>query len=250
MASQKEDQYGRLMHDEEHSENVDKELYPRFQWKISPVICLLISNTFLALVIVGLLARLSYQPTASTTSIPYTGVGPVQLLEDQLGVVSNVIQTYRFAEDNLDDLDFRKGDPYWRALFPKGEGQVYLEDEVIASYKLPPSMRNPAKGNLTAYLMAGYHSLHCIGSIRQSLGRFMAAHIIGEQYDITQHDWLHTVHCVADLRQVLLCNFDETLMPYQATIHPGYHQKKVCKNMRPIDEWLEYNYEGKFQGNV
>jgi hypothetical protein len=76
----------------------------------------------------------------------------------------------------------------------------------------------------------------------------MAAHIIGEQYNITQHDWLHTVHCVADLRQVLFCNFDETLMPYEETVHPGYHQQKVCKNMRPIDEWLEYNYEGKFQG--
>lgn len=78
----------------------------------------------------------------------------------------------------------------------------------------------------------------------------MAAHMVGEQYDITDHKWLHTVHCLADLRQVLFCNFDETLLNFEAKIHPGYHQEKVCKDLRPIDEWLEYNYEGKFQGNV
>jgi hypothetical protein len=118
LTSRKDDQYGRLIQDDNNIENVDKDQFTRYHRKISPLDYLLISNIFLALVIVGLLARISFQHSTSTTSIPYTGVGPVQLLEDQLGVTSTVIKTYRFAEDNLDDLDFRKGDPYWRALFP------------------------------------------------------------------------------------------------------------------------------------
>jgi hypothetical protein len=79
------------------------------------------------------------------------------------------------------------------------------------------------------------------------LGKFMEAHSKGEQYDITEHKWQHTMHCLSDMRQVLFCNFDEHLLTFEGTIHPGYHQKKVCKNMQPINEWLEYNYEGKFQ---
>lgn len=117
MASRKEGQYGRLTHDEE-GESADIQVHTGFHGKISSLGCLLISNTILALVIVGLLVRFSYQPSASTTLIPYTGVGSVQLLEDQLGLSSNVVQTYRFFEDKLDDQDFKKADPYWRALFP------------------------------------------------------------------------------------------------------------------------------------
>jgi hypothetical protein len=78
----------------------------------------------------------------------------------------------------------------------------------------------------------------------------MAAHKIGEQYDIPEDKWIHTLHCLADLRQLVFCNFDETLLAFEGDIHPGYHQKKVCKDMRPINEWLEYNYEGRFQENV
>ncbi|ETS74365.1 hypothetical protein PFICI_14231 [Pestalotiopsis fici W106-1] len=248
MASQKEEQYGRLMHDDEESESSDKIPLPRprGRGRISSLSCLIVSNIVLVLVVLGLLARNYHQTSESTISIPYTGVSPAQLLQNQIGVASHVVQTYRFYEENIDDMDFLKGDPYWSALFPKGDGQVLLEDEIVESYKLPPSIRIPAKQNLTAYFMAGYHSLHCIAGIRQVLGQFMAAHITGGDYNITEHKWQHTVHCLADLRQVLFCNFDETLLAFEEHIHPGYHQQKVCKNMAPIDEWLEYNYIGKF----
>jgi hypothetical protein len=119
MASRKEGQYGPLMHDDADSEKAHNDIPPGFRGKFSSLSCLLISNTILVLVVLGLLARNFYQPLAPATSpIPYTGVGAVQLLEDQLGVASNVIQTYRFFEDKLDDFDFKKGDPHWRALFP------------------------------------------------------------------------------------------------------------------------------------
>lgn len=118
MTSEKDDQYGRLMHDDEDSETAEKDIHPRFQRKTSSLSFLLISNTLLALVVLGLLARTFFHPSLSTPSLPYTGVGQAQLLEDQLGVHSKVVKTYRFYEENLDDLDFRKGDPFWEALFP------------------------------------------------------------------------------------------------------------------------------------
>lgn len=74
----------------------------------------------------------------------------------------------------------------------------------------------------------------------------MEAHKVGGQYDIPDEIWEHTVHCLSDLRQVLLCNIDETLLVISDVIHPGYLQKKVCKDLDPIVEWLEYNFEGKF----
>ena len=55
--------------------------------------------------------------------------------------------------------------------------------------------------------------------------------------------WLHTKHCLADLRQYIMCNFDETLLFAEDLIHhPGIEQLKLCKQMGPIDEWLEENY--------
>jgi hypothetical protein len=76
----------------------------------------------------------------------------------------------------------------------------------------------------------------------------MEAHKVGGQYDIPGPVWEHTLHCLADIRQALLCNLDETLLVISATIHPGYHQNKVCKDLGPVFEWLEWNFEGKFGG--
>ncbi|KAG6041160.1 hypothetical protein E4U41_005798 [Claviceps citrina] len=248
MANQKQGPYDVLTQDDENGDDGFTHVHPKSRGKVSSLSCLIVSNTILAILAVGLFVRLSYQSSASTTSMHYTGVGAAQLLQDQLGLASNIIKTYRFFEEDLDDDDFRKGDPYWRALFPKGGGQVFLDDEVVAVYKLPPSLRNPAKGNYTAYMMAGYHSLHCLTGLREVIGKFMAAHKIGEQYDIAEEKWRHTVHCLADLRQLILCNLDETLFIIpEGYIHPGLHQKKVCKDPRPIIEWLEYNYEGRFR---
>lgn len=77
----------------------------------------------------------------------------------------------------------------------------------------------------------------------------MEAHLKGEQYDVPPRKWLHSVHCLSDLRQVVLCNLDETLFTFTEDIHPGFHQPKVCKDLRPIDAWLEWNYEGKYKAD-
>ncbi|KAL7928723.1 hypothetical protein V8C35DRAFT_317364 [Trichoderma chlorosporum] len=250
MASRKEGEYDPLTEDDQDRESADIHVRPRIKSKskLSTLGCLIVSNTLLALVIVGLLVRNSHQLRKSSSPIPYTGVSTERLLEEQLGLASSVVKTYMFAEEGLDDFDFMKGDPFWAALFPKGGGQVFLDDETVAAYKLPPVLRNPAKGNYSAYMMAGYHSLHCVTGLRQVIGRFVAAHRVGEQYEMPQKTWLHTIHCLADLRQLVLCNIDETLMSIEdETVHPGYHQKKICKDDRPIVEWIEWNYEGKFQ---
>jgi hypothetical protein len=119
MGSQKWHQYGRLTQDEA-SEKVDELENPRV-FRGGFILCWsLMSNTIFALLVIVLLARTSSQPTISTANMSgrYSGVGPVQLLQDQRGLTSKVIKTYRFFEDELDGEDFAKGDPYWAALFP------------------------------------------------------------------------------------------------------------------------------------
>lgn len=184
MTSQKERLYGSLSQDGD-SEDADN-VYPGTHGRSFLLRSLLVLNTILALVVVGLVARILSQ-FHETTPTHYDGVGSVQLLDDQRGFTSKVIKTYRFFEENLDDYDFGKGDPYWAALFPcksgartkspgrvltvnaAGGGQLLLDDDVVASYKLPNSLRVPEKGNHSAYMMAGYHSLHCLVSLYFSL---------------------------------------------------------------------------------
>jgi hypothetical protein len=64
----------------------------------------------------------------------------------------------------------------------------------------------------------------------------------GAPYDINEY-WLHTRHCLADLRQYIMCNFDETLLRVKDLIHhPGEEQLKLCTQTDPIDRWLEENF--------
>jgi hypothetical protein len=64
----------------------------------------------------------------------------------------------------------------------------------------------------------------------------------GKEYDINRR-WLHTKHCLADLRQYIMCHFDETLLVAEDLIHhPGHEQLKLCKQIDPINSWLEENY--------
>lgn len=40
-----------------------------------------------------------------------------------------------------------------------------------------------------------------------------------------------------------MCHFDETLLVAKDLIHhPGQEQLKMCKQIDPINEWLEENY--------
>ncbi|KAH8886212.1 hypothetical protein GQ53DRAFT_828214 [Thozetella sp. PMI_491] len=243
LASQKERLYNPLTEDRES----DDENYvpPRIPNK-SPLTWSFVLNFILALLVVGLTTRILSQPTGSPAVSRVDDVLPFSIRDDYYGISSKVLKTYSFLEDDFDDDNFTKSDPYWEALFPLGGGQLLLEDQVVAAYKLPPTLRVPEKGNQSAYMIAGYHSLHCVTAIRTMLAKFMEAHRTGTKLDMTDDWWEHTMHCLADLRQLVLCSMDETLYVISDVIHPGYHQKKVCKDLGPIDKWLEYNFEGKF----
>ena len=118
MASVEKGQYDRLIQDG-NCEDADQ-AYSGAHGKRSLPSWLLALNAILALAVVGLAAHILSrpQPHRSTALTDYHGVGPVRLLEDQHGFTSKVVKTYQFYEDNLDDFDFSKGDPYWAALFP------------------------------------------------------------------------------------------------------------------------------------
>jgi len=62
-------------------------------------------------------------------------------------------------------------------------------------------------------------------------------------YIASEHGWKHVRHCLADLRQYILCNFDENLLYVtDALYHPGGDQPKKCKTINSINHWLEQNY--------
>ncbi|XMA17518.1 hypothetical protein WAI453_010309 [Rhynchosporium graminicola] len=171
-------------------------------------------------------------------------VGSNLLVGEDVPIINKVARKYHYLEDKLDDDDFSVTDPVWADLFPVGGGIVYLSQEYIESRRLPISTISPNRpGNKSVYEIAGYHSLHCVSALRANLWRAKGALEGGLPYDMEEY-WYHTVHCLADLRQYIMCNFDETLMRVEDLIHhPGQEQLKLCKDTGPIDRWLETNYQ-------
>lgn len=141
----------------------------------------LLMNSILALGVIGLGASLYLQRYKSTLAMYDDEILSSQVLEEQYGVSAKIPTTYKFFQDGFDDDDFTEGDPYWASLFPsktlqksavemtltqdtEGNGVVFLSDELVESYRLPPATRQPQRGNLSVYEIAGYHSLHCLVS--------------------------------------------------------------------------------------
>lgn len=83
-------------------------------------------------------------------------------------------------------------DSDWDSILPNGDGFIYHPDDE------------------KHYLVAHYHNLHCLRSLRHYLNIAM---VWRPDYKFTSMDKGHVDHCLIYLRQIALCNADLTLEP-------------------------------------
>lgn len=79
-------------------------------------------------------------------------------------------------------------------------------------------------------------------AVRATISKLLRAQETSEPYIMDHSTWNHIKHCIGDARQALLCHFDETLLIGHDLIHPGKDQTKLCKDLAPINKWVEDHY--------
>ncbi|KAH8803008.1 hypothetical protein F5884DRAFT_756310 [Xylogone sp. PMI_703] len=243
-----ESRYNRIEQDRD-CDSVDCAYSGKYYTSLTLLRWSLLVNFALTLGVIGLGASFLWQNYKSTSAVYNNEILSSQLLEKQYGVSIKIPKTYEFFQNDFDPDDFKKGDPYWEALFPndpdterRGNGVVFLSDELVEAYRLPPAARHPQRGNRSVYEIAGYHSLHCLSAVRATTNRLLKAQETSQPYIMDHTRWNHIKHCIGDLRQYLLCNFDETLLVGHDSIHPGKDQTKLCRDLGPINKWIEGHY--------
>ncbi|KAI1324463.1 hypothetical protein F5Y16DRAFT_380985 [Xylariaceae sp. FL0255] len=114
----------------------------------------------------------------------------------------------------------------WLSLIPKGQGVV----------KLPLDHEYGTK----VYNIAGFHSFHCLYTMRES---FFGFHKMLERDDETDpkaaSEMLeHGRHCFEYLRQVLKCTPDLNLEPVDGTGHlKTWDYERRCVNFEALQNW-------------
>lgn len=82
-------------------------------------------------------------------------------------------------------------------------GQIALDDTFSSSMHLPPTQRWPWNFTKGMYYLQGYHNLHCLYTVRDSLVEFREGRLQSEHPT-------HVDHCLIELRDDVLCNADDT----------------------------------------
>lgn len=120
----------------------------------------------------------------------------------------------------------------WDSILPHGDGFFYHPDDG------------------QHYLLAHYHNLHCLRSLRHYLDIAMVSN---PDYKFNTMDKGHVDHCLIYLRQIALCNADVTLEPANhkqvtpdgkvAETVTGVGVMHRCTDWSQIWEYMEDNFE-------
>ncbi|KAI9064931.1 hypothetical protein FKP32DRAFT_1568900 [Trametes sanguinea] len=110
----------------------------------------------------------------------------------------------------------------WAASNPKGFGYIRLGSE----YR--------------AFAVSMFHQLHCLRLFRSALA--------GDHREPTE---MHFGHCLVYLRQLILCDADLTLEPYDI-LHRDYNVKQdhsihVCRDWEQVYDAMAGNWENWLQ---
>ncbi|KAI4244324.1 MAG: hypothetical protein L6R40_003050 [Gallowayella cf. fulva] len=113
-------------------------------------------------------------------------------------------------------------------------GTVALDDSYAASLGLPLSQRFPWDQDKGLYLLNGYHSLHCLKTIRQVVLEFDRG---VERSEPTGH----VLHCLDALRQDVLCYADDTprYTGFQPAGRSGTGQTRQCRDWNKLEAWAQ-----------
>ncbi|PVH84630.1 hypothetical protein DL98DRAFT_528077 [Cadophora sp. DSE1049] len=121
-------------------------------------------------------------------------------------------------------------------LFPDNGGVVALSRDFAREHDLPDAAVAPEDPSKMIYLVAGYHQLHCLSVIRDSIYYLNGTMPVWP--DPGGFIWDHILHCVEAVRQGLTCFLDPTLINLDEK-WPGIPngQKHVCRNKDAMYRW-------------
>ncbi|ROW08729.1 hypothetical protein VPNG_06437 [Cytospora leucostoma] len=124
----------------------------------------------------------------------------------------------------------------WNDLMPKGMGFQWV-NETHKYHDLPKPIEWDE--GMTVFTTSVTHQLHCLFAMAQTYFGLASGHEIPDD-----HHW-HMTHCVAYLRQSIMCSAD-TALEGHATTFPednsgsdGWDATHVCKDYGQVMEYLE-----------
>ncbi|KAL8688493.1 MAG: hypothetical protein Q9218_005612 [Villophora microphyllina] len=101
-------------------------------------------------------------------------------------------------------------------------GTVALDDSYVKEMELPMSQRFPWDEGKGLYLLNGFHSLHCLKTVRQLVLEFDRGL---DQSEPTEH----ILHCLDALRQDIICYADDT--PRYTGLQPQGRSDSVQRDL-------------------
>ena len=107
---------------------------------------------------------------------------------------------------------------------------------------LPQAQHWPWDGNKGIYLLNGFHNLHCLQMIRQTLLEASEGRLenLSPQKDGKRPSMLeHNLHCIESLRQDVMCNADDTprYSGYSEKEVSGVMQQRMCRSWDKLLAW-------------
>jgi len=113
-------------------------------------------------------------------------------------------------------------------------GTVALSDSYAEAMGLPISQRFPWDKEKGIYLLNGFHSMHCLKTIREAVLEFDQGLDRSEPTE-------HILHCLDALRQDILCYADDT--PRYTGSQPkgrsGTGQIRQCRSWSQLEAWAK-----------
>ncbi|KAI9711763.1 MAG: hypothetical protein M1820_001908 [Bogoriella megaspora] len=108
---------------------------------------------------------------------------------------------------------------------------VALDDAYVSEHDLPRSSRWAWDDTKGRYFLKVFHQLHCLKYIRRTLIDYQRGRPL-----VT--DVLHAYHCLASLRQDIMCMADDTPMPSGDEIAQiGDGQVMMCRDYAALVAW-------------
>ncbi|OKL63118.1 hypothetical protein UA08_01256 [Talaromyces atroroseus] len=138
---------------------------------------------------------------------------------------------YQDTEFNEDGVNKERSDNLWKSLFPSGNGVISLNKSEAKANGLHDTAVDPVNKENGLYIVAGFHTMHCVTVIRTALWHYHE----GEEQSAP---WSHLVHCLDMIRQTLMCNLDTTVMWLWDPDTFADGQLHVCKDFWGLHQWM------------
>lgn len=192
-------------------------------------------DTTLLLMIITLLVRNEMQePVRDQWQLlgDMTGVGPrfpQRLTKFEPDMSYAPLNSSEFFTDEVLDK--------WTSLIPKGTGYQLIVDMHHQYHDLPEPLDWP--NGMTVYTTSVTHQLHCLFIMAQTYSGLKSGHEIPDDHN------RHVAHCIAYLRQAIMCSADTALegrpttLPEGSVNSDGWDATHVCKDYSQVKDYLE-----------